>query len=82
MRQIDPGGKDLAAFVFRVIDHVAAQDADLAHRIEDRDIGRRFGVVERVVILGVEKARIFHGHNGRLALPLDTGRTKVDHAMS
>ena len=53
-----PLRENAAAFVFRMLDHVAAQHADFAHRIEDRDVGGGFGVGQRVVVLGVEEARI------------------------
>ena len=64
-----------------MIDDVAAQHADLAHRIENGDIGRGLGVVERVVVLGIEEARILDGDDRGLALPLDLGRTEIDHVV-
>ena len=77
-----PLEKDLAAFVFRMIDDSAAQYADFAQWIEDRDIGGRFCIAERVIILGIEEARILYRHHGRLALPFDTGWTEIDHPVS
>ena len=67
MGEIDAGGKHLAALVFRVIDHAAAQHADLALWIEDGDVGRGLGGVERVVVLGVEETRIVDGDHRGLA---------------
>ncbi len=80
MRQVDAARKNLAALVFRMIDEVAAQHADFAERIEDRDIGRGFGVVERVVVLGIEKARVLDGDDRGLALALDPRRAEIDDA--
>ena len=81
MRQVDAGGKDLAVFVFRMLDHAAAQNADLALRIENRNVRSGLGVVERVVILGVEEARVLDGDDRGLAHPLDFGRTEIDDAI-
>ena len=75
-----PARKDLAAAVFGMIHHVAAQDTNLAQRIENGDVGCRLRVVERVVVFGIEKARIADGDHRGLALPLDLGRTKIDCA--
>ena len=65
-----------------MIDDTTAQHADFAQRVEDRDIGGCLGVVESVIVLGVEKARILYGHYSGLMLPLDAGRTEIDHAIS
>ena len=65
-----------------MIDDTAAQYADLAQWIEDRDIGGRFGIAERVIILGIEEARILYRHHGRLALPFEAGWTEIDHPVS
>ena len=73
MSEVDAGGEDLAALVLRVLDHAAAQHADLAQRIENGDVRRGLGVGERVVVLGIEEARIFDGDDGGLALALDFG---------
>ena len=81
MGEIDAGGEDLAAGIFRMIDHVAAQHADLAHGIEQGDIGGSLGVVERVVVLGVEEARVVDRHHRRLAAPLHPRRAEIDHAV-
>ena len=63
-----------------MIDHSAAKHADFAQRIEDGDVGRSLGVVERVVVLGIEEARIIDGDHRGLALPLDARGAEVDHA--
>ncbi len=79
--EVDAGGEDLAALVLRVLDHAAAQHADLAQRIENGDISRGLGVGERVVVLGIKEARIFDGDDGGFALALDFGRAKIDYAF-
>ena len=73
-----PAENTLRPLIFRMIDNAAAQHADFAHRVHDRDIGRGLGVVERVVVLGIEKARIVEGDHRGLALPFDARRTEVD----
>ncbi len=77
-----PAEKILRPGVFRVIHHAAAQHADFAQRIEDGDVGGGFGVIERVVVLGIEKARIVDGDDRGLALPLDARGTEVDDAFA
>ena len=81
MRQVDAGAEDVAALVFRVLDLAAAQHADFADRIEDRDVGCGLCVGERVVVLGVEVARILDRDDRRLAAPLDAGRAEIDDAV-
>ncbi len=82
MSEIDPARKNLAAFVFRMIDDTAAQYTDLAQWVDDRDIGGRFGIAERVIILGIEETRILHRYHGRLALPFEAGWPEIDHPVS
>src|SRR5262249_2175575 len=71
--KIDPARKNLAAFVFRMIDGATAQYANLAQRVQNSDIGSGFRVVECVVVLGIEETRILYSHYGGLTLAFDPG---------
>src|SRR6185369_9596092 len=80
VRQVDAGGEYAAAFKFRVLDEIAAQYTDVAQWIENSEVSRRFSIVERVVVLGIEEARVLHGDHCRPALPLHLGRTEINDA--
>ena len=47
--------------------HIAAQHRDIARAIECSDVDCDFEAIERGLVLGVEKARIAHGHDRGLA---------------
>ncbi len=70
MRQVDAGREQAPAAVFRVLDRVAAQHGDIGRRIERGDVDRDFKPVERRLVFGIEKARVAHGDQRRLAAPL------------
>ena len=70
MRQVDAGREQPAAAIFRVFDSIAAQHRDIGLAIERGDVDRDFEPVERGLVFGIEKARIAHGHDRRLAASL------------
>ena len=82
MREVDPRAEQALAGVARVIDHAAAQHADVATLIEQRDVDRRLERHERRFVLGVEEARVLHRHDRRLALALDAGAAEVERARA
>src|SRR5207248_360232 len=82
MREVDARAEQALAGVARVIDHAAAQHADVATLIEQRDVDRRLERHERRFVLGVEEARVLHRHDRRLALALDAGAAEVERARA
>ena len=80
VRQVDAGREQAAAAIFRVLDRIAAQHGDVGSRIERGDIDRDFETVERGLVLGIEKARIAHGDERRLAAALERRAVERERA--
>src|SRR4029453_19206410 len=82
MGEIDTGAEHAAPLVFRMLDHRAAHDRDLARAVEQREIDADFRAVERGLVLGVEKARVVLRHHRGLAGALHRGTRELDDAVA
>jgi hypothetical protein len=78
MGQIDSGGEQPPAAIFRVFDHIAAQNGDVDCWVEGGDIDRNFETVERRFIFGVEITRITHRNVRRLAAPFERSARELE----
>ncbi len=65
---------------FGLLDHVAAKDRDRGLGIEGGEIDRGFHFVDRLLVLGIEEARMAEGDERRLAAPLDRRRFHLERA--
>ena len=81
VRQVDAGREQVAAAIFRVLHGSAAQHRDIGVAIERGDVDRDFEAVERGLVLGVEKPRIAHGHDRRLAAALKRRAFERERAL-
>ena len=81
MGEVDAGAEDVAVAIFRMLDLAAAEHGDVARAVEDGDVDGNLRPREGRVVLGVEEARVGRGEVHRLALPLEPGRTEIEHAV-
>src|SRR5205085_6976425 len=82
MGEIDPAAEDTAAAIFRMVERAAAQDRDIARRIEGREVDRDLHCLDRGFVFGIEETRIFHGQEASLAPAFETDLAEIEGALS
>ena len=81
MSEIDPGAEGAAVAIFGMLEHTTAHHRNVGCRIKNGEIDRKLSELERRLVLGVEKARIRHGHMDRPAPSLDRRGAEIDTAF-
>src|SRR5205814_4083169 len=80
VREVDAGAEEPLAGVAWMLDFAAAQHADFALRIEQRDIDRSLERPQRRLVFRIQEPRVLHRHDGGLTHALDARAAQIELA--